>query len=105
MTPTPTPATQAASAAPSALERDTLAYHEFPRPGKLEVVPSKPVATQRELSLAYTPGVAIPCLKIQADPAEAYRYTNKGNLVAVITNGTAILGLGNIGTLAGKPVM
>ena len=90
---------------PSSLERDTLAYHELPRPGKLEVVPSKPVATQRELSLAYTPGVAIPCLKIQADPADAYRYTNKGNLVAVITNGTAILGLGNIGTLAGKPVM
>jgi malate dehydrogenase (oxaloacetate-decarboxylating)(NADP+) len=90
---------------PSSLERDTLAYHELPRPGKLEVVPSKPVATQRELSLAYTPGVAIPCLKIQANPADAYRYTNKGNLVAVITNGTAILGLGNIGTLAGKPVM
>jgi malate dehydrogenase (oxaloacetate-decarboxylating)(NADP+) len=93
------------AAAPSSLERDTLAYHELPRPGKLEVVPSKPVATQRELSLAYTPGVAIPCLKIQAAPQDAYRYTNKGNLVAVITNGTAILGLGNIGPLAGKPVM
>jgi malate dehydrogenase (oxaloacetate-decarboxylating)(NADP+) len=87
------------------LERDTLAYHEFPRPGKLEVVPSKSLASQRELSLAYTPGVAIPCLKIQKDADLAYRYTNKGNLVAVITNGTAILGLGNIGTLAGKPVM
>jgi malate dehydrogenase (oxaloacetate-decarboxylating)(NADP+) len=89
----------------SALERETLAYHEFPRPGKLEVIPSKPVATQHELSLAYTPGVAIPCLKIQANLENAYRWTNKGNLVAVITNGTAILGLGNIGPLAGKPVM
>ena len=89
----------------SALERETLAYHEFPRPGKLEVVPSKPVVTQHDLSLAYTPGVAIPCLKIQEDPDGAYRWTNKGNLVAVITNGTAVLGLGNIGALAGKPVM
>ena len=87
------------------LERETLAYHEFPRPGKLEVVPSKPVSTQHHLSLAYTPGVAIPCLKIQEDPASAYRWTNRGNLVAVITNGTAVLGLGNIGALAGKPVM
>ncbi len=89
----------------SSLERETLAYHEFPKPGKLEVVPSKSVSTQHELSLAYTPGVAIPCLKIQADPSGAYRWTNKGNLVAVITNGTAVLGLGNIGALAGKPVM
>ncbi|MGE0192077.1 MAG: NADP-dependent malic enzyme [Planctomycetota bacterium] len=89
----------------SALERETLAYHEFPRPGKLEVVPSKPVSTQHDLSLAYTPGVAIPCLKIQAEPGTAYRWTNRGNLVAVITNGTAVLGLGNIGALAGKPVM
>jgi malate dehydrogenase (oxaloacetate-decarboxylating)(NADP+) len=89
----------------SALERETLAYHEFPRPGKLEVVPSKPVSTQHHLSLAYTPGVAIPCLKIQEDPTNAYRWTNRGNLVAVITNGTAILGLGSIGALAGKPVM
>ncbi|MDA1195814.1 MAG: NADP-dependent malic enzyme, partial [Planctomycetota bacterium] len=89
----------------SALERETLAYHEFPKPGKLEVIPSKPVMTQQDLSLAYTPGVAIPCLKIEADPENAYRYTNKGNLVAVITNGTAVLGLGHIGALAGKPVM
>ena len=89
----------------SALERETLAYHELPRPGKLEVVSSKPLLTQHDLSLAYTPGVAIPCLKIQDDPAGAYRWTNRGNLVAVITNGTAVLGLGNIGALAGKPVM
>ena len=89
----------------AALERDTLAYHELPRPGKLEVVPSKPVATQRDLSLAYTPGVAIPCTKISENPELAYRWTNRGNLVAVITNGTAVLGLGNIGALAGKPVM
>ena len=89
----------------SALERETLAYHENPRPGKLEVVPTKPVATQRDLSLAYTPGVAIPCLKIEEDPELAYKWTNKGNLVAVITNGTAVLGLGDIGSLAGKPVM
>ena len=89
----------------SALERETLAYHEHPSPGKLEVVPSKPVATQSDLSLAYTPGVAIPCVKIAQDPAGAYRWTNRGNLVAVVTNGTAVLGLGNIGALAGKPVM
>jgi malate dehydrogenase (oxaloacetate-decarboxylating)(NADP+) len=90
---------------PPSLDRDALDYHEFPRPGKLEVVPSKSLASQRDLSLAYTPGVAVPCLKIQKDPDLAYRYTNRGNLVAVITNGTAVLGLGNIGTLAGKPVM
>jgi malate dehydrogenase (oxaloacetate-decarboxylating)(NADP+) len=89
----------------SSLEIETLAYHEFPRPGKLEVVPSKPLVTQHDLSLAYTPGVAIPCLKIQEDPEGAYKWTNRGNLVAVITNGSAVLGLGNIGALAGKPVM
>jgi len=89
----------------SALERETLRYHELPRPGKIEVVPSKPVASQHDLTLAYTPGVAIPCLKIEDDPEGAYKWTNKGNLVAVITNGTAVLGLGNIGALAGKPVM
>jgi malate dehydrogenase (oxaloacetate-decarboxylating)(NADP+) len=91
--------------APSLLERQTLEYHELPKPGKTEVVSSKPVVTQHDLSLAYTPGVAIPCLKIQKDLDLAYRWTNKGNLVAVVTNGTAILGLGNIGPLAGKPVM
>ena len=86
-------------------ETDALAYHSEGRPGKLEVVPSKPCATQRDLSLAYTPGVAEPCLAIAKDPEEAFRYTAKGNLVAVVSNGTAVLGLGRIGPLAGKPVM
>jgi malate dehydrogenase (oxaloacetate-decarboxylating)(NADP+) len=84
---------------------DALEYHESGRPGKTEVIPTKPTATQRDLSLAYTPGVAVPCLEIARDPANVYRYTNKGNLVAVISNGTAVLGLGNIGPAAGKPVM
>ncbi|HHJ51349.1 MAG TPA: NADP-dependent malic enzyme [Phaeodactylibacter sp.] len=88
-----------------ALRKATLAYHEQGRPGKIEVIPSKPCVTQRELSLAYTPGVAIPCLEIQKNPRLARRYTAKANLVAVISNGTAVLGLGNIGPLAGKPVM
>ncbi len=86
-------------------EEDALKYHEFPRPGKLEVVTTKPCKTSVDLSIAYTPGVAIPCLKIEKNPEDAYRYTNKGNLVAVISNGTAVLGLGDIGALAGKPVM
>ncbi|HEU4522456.1 MAG TPA: NADP-dependent malic enzyme, partial [Thermoanaerobaculia bacterium] len=84
---------------------DALDYHSIGRPGKIEVVPSKPTATQRDLSLAYTPGVAKPCLEIARDPSLVYKYTAKGNLVAVITNGTAVLGLGNIGAAAGKPVM
>jgi malate dehydrogenase (oxaloacetate-decarboxylating)(NADP+) len=84
---------------------DALSYHAQGRPGKIEVVPSKPVDTQHDLSLAYTPGVAEPCRAIQKDPERAYDYTAKGNLVAVVTNGTAVLGLGNIGPLAGKPVM
>jgi malate dehydrogenase (oxaloacetate-decarboxylating)(NADP+) len=84
---------------------DPLAYHAEGRPGKIEVVPTKPVATQHDLSLAYTPGVAEPCRAIVKDPERAYDYTAKGNLVAVVTNGTAVLGLGNIGPLAGKPVM
>ncbi len=84
---------------------EALDYHERGRPGKLEIRPTKPTATQADLSLAYTPGVAEPCLAIARDPANVYRYTNKGNLVAVVSNGTAVLGLGNIGPMAGKPVM
>lgn len=90
---------------PEQLTKDALEYHRSPKPGKTQVVSTKPVATQRDLSLAYSPGVAAPCLEIEKDPANAYEYTNKGNLVAVISNGTAVLGLGNIGALAGKPVM
>src|SRR5271156_5653301 len=86
-------------------DQDALDYHSKPRPGKVEVVPTKPCRTQRDLSLAYTPGVAIPCLEIEKDPLNAFKYTNKGNLVAVVTNGTAVLGLGDIGAIAGKPVM
>ncbi len=84
---------------------EALAYHTGKRHGKTSVVPTKPCVTQRDLSLAYTPGVAEPCWEIERDPALAYEYTNKGNLVAVISNGTAVLGLGDIGALAGKPVM
>ena len=86
-------------------KQEALDYHEQGRPGKIAVVPTKPHATAHDLSLAYSPGVAEPCLEIQKEPRDAYRYTNKGNLVAVISNGTAVLGLGNIGALAGKPVM
>ena len=82
-----------------------LHYHEMGKPGKIEVVPTKPYRTQTDLSLAYSPGVAEPCLEIQQNPQDAYRYTNKGNLVAVISNGTAVLGLGDIGAMSGKPVM
>ncbi len=82
-----------------------LAYHSKGRPGKLKITPTKPTMTQEDLSLAYTPGVAEPCREIARDPDEVFRYTARGNLVAVITNGTAVLGLGNIGTLASKPVM
>lgn len=87
------------------LKKRALDYHQFPVPGKLSVESSKPCATQDDLSLAYTPGVAEPVREIHADPANAYKYTNKGNLVAVITDGTAVLGLGNMGALASKPVM
>jgi malate dehydrogenase (oxaloacetate-decarboxylating)(NADP+) len=86
-------------------DEDVFEYHERPRPGKLEVVTSKPCLTQMDLSLAYTPGVARPCLAIEKDPEAAYRFTGKGNLVAVVSNGTAVLGLGDIGAQAGKPVM
>ena len=85
--------------------KDALEYHLLPRPGKIEVSPTKACLTQRDLSLAYTPGVAEPCLAIQEDPLDAFKYTARGNLVAVVTNGTAVLGLGKIGALAGKPVM
>jgi malate dehydrogenase (oxaloacetate-decarboxylating)(NADP+) len=86
-------------------KNDALDYHRLGRPGKLEVVPTKPLVTQRDLSLAYSPGVAEPCLAIAENPELAWEYTARGNLVAVVTNGTAVLGLGNIGPLAGKPVM
>lgn len=85
--------------------RQALEYHSVGRPGKIEVISSKPCMTQHDLSLAYTPGVAQPCMAIYKNPADAYKYTAKGNLVAVISNGTAVLGLGNLGALAGKPVM
>jgi len=84
---------------------EALAYHQKPSPGKIQVVPTKKYATQRDLALAYSPGVAAPCLAIEKNPSDAYKYTAKGNLVAVITNGTAVLGLGNIGAEASKPVM
>jgi malate dehydrogenase (oxaloacetate-decarboxylating)(NADP+) len=90
---------------PSFTEQEALQFHSRGRPGKLEIVPTKPMATQRDLSLAYSPGVAAPVKAIAADPATAYDYTSRGNMVAVISNGTAILGLGNLGALASKPVM
>lgn len=86
-------------------EKRVLRYHQEPRPGKIEVVPSKPCLSQADLSLAYTPGVAVPCLKIQQDADLSFEYTTRGNLVGVVTNGSAVLGLGNIGPLASKPVM
>ncbi|RYC09934.1 NADP-dependent malic enzyme [Ciceribacter ferrooxidans] len=89
----------------SVTEQEALDFHAQGRPGKLEIAPTKPMATQRDLSLAYSPGVAVPVKAIAADPATAYDYTTRGNMVAVITNGTAILGLGNLGALAAKPVM
>ncbi|NCO53333.1 MAG: NADP-dependent malic enzyme, partial [Deltaproteobacteria bacterium] len=82
-----------------------LEYHSSGRKGKIEVITTKPCASSRDLALAYSPGVAEPCLEIEKNPADAYEYTAKGNLVAVVSNGTAVLGLGNIGALAGKPVM
>src|ERR1700748_3075289 len=94
-----------ASNRPTFTDPEALLFHSQGRPGKLEVVATKPMATQRDLSLAYSPGVAVPVLAIAADENLAYDYTNKGNFVAVVTNGTAILGLGNLGALAAKPVM
>src|SRR6478735_8972042 len=86
-------------------DEEALAFHKYPTPGKIAVHATKPMATQRDLSLAYSPGVAVPVLAIADDPDTAYDYTSKGNLVAVISNGTAILGLGDLGALASKPVM
>src|SRR5512136_2341981 len=84
---------------------DALEYHSTGRKGKIEVIATKPCQTAQDLSLAYSPGVAEPCLPIEQNPEDAYKYTAKGNLVAVVSNGSAVLGLGNIGALAGKPVM
>ncbi|MFZ4652685.1 MAG: NADP-dependent malic enzyme, partial [Rubrivivax sp.] len=87
------------------LRRAALEYHEFPTPGKVAIAPTKQLTNQRDLALAYSPGVAAACEEIVADAGNAYRYTSRGNLVAVVTNGTAVLGLGDIGPLAAKPVM
>ena len=87
------------------LEKSALNYHRYPRPGKIEVVPTKPYDTPEDLSLAYSPGVAFPCLKIKDNPEDIYEFTNRGNLVAVVSNGTAVLGLGDIGAKGAKPVM
>jgi malate dehydrogenase (oxaloacetate-decarboxylating)(NADP+) len=89
----------------AALRQAALHFHKYPKPGKIEITPSKPLANQRDLALAYSPGVAAPCEEIVANPDEVYSYTSRGNMVAVISNGTAVLGLGNIGALASKPVM
>src|SRR5688572_14346446 len=86
-------------------DEEALLFHSSGRPGKLEIAPTKPLTTQRDLALAYSPGVAAPCLRIQEDPSTVYDYTAKGNIVAIISNGTAVLGLGNLGALASKPVM
>jgi malate dehydrogenase (oxaloacetate-decarboxylating)(NADP+) len=87
------------------LRQAALEYHEFPTPGKIAIAATKQLVNQRDLALAYSPGVAAACEEIVADPANAFRYTSRGNLVAVVTNGTAVLGLGDIGPLASKPVM
>ena len=87
------------------LKQSALEYHQYPKPGKISVTPTKPLSNQRDLSLAYSPGVAAACMAIVEDPLDAQKYTSRGNLVGVVTNGTAVLGLGNIGPLAAKPVM
>src|SRR6202047_377636 len=89
----------------STTDQEALLFHPQGRPGKIEIRATKPLTTQRDLSLAYSPGVAVPCLRIAVDPGLAYDYTAKGNLVAVISNGTAVLGLGDLGAQASKPVM
>src|SRR5471032_113586 len=103
--PLPTPISRYQMSRPSFTDEEALAFHAGDKPGKLEITPTKPMATQRDLSLAYSPGVAVPVLAIAENPELAYDYTTKGNMVAVITNGTAILGLGDLGALASKPVM
>ena len=90
---------------PTFTDEEALSFHAGPKPGKLEITPTKPMATQRDLSLAYSPGVAVPVRAIAENPDAAFDYTSRGNMVAVITNGTAILGLGNLGAAAAKPVM
>src|SRR5580698_11004203 len=87
------------------LKQSALAYHQHPKPGKISVTPTKPLSNQLDLSLAYSPGVAAACMAIFDEPLDAQKYTSRGNLVGVVTNGTAVLGLGNIGPLAAKPVM
>merc|ERR1712153_286021 len=96
---------QAAADKQAKLAKDACDYHEFPNSGKFQIMPMKAMATQEDLSLAYSPGVAAPCLEIAKDPEMAYKYTNKGRMIACISNGTAVLGLGDIGALASKPVM
>src|SRR5882757_5969387 len=103
--PHPTPISRYPMSRPSFTDEEALAFHAGEKPGKLEITPTKPMATQRDLSLAYSPGVAVPVKAIAEDPSKVFDYTTRGNLVAVITNGTAILGLGNLGALASKPVM
>src|SRR5262249_1215485 len=98
-------ATPPRRARPTFTDQEALQFHQQGRPGKIEVLATKPMATQRDLSLAYSPGVAVPVLAIAEDASRAFDYTAKGNFVAVISNGTAILGLGNLGALASKPVM
>ena len=88
-----------------AFEQAALDYHQFPTPGKIAIQATTQLTTQRDLALAYSPGVAAPCLEIEKDPMKSYDYTSRGNMIAVISNGTAVLGLGNIGALASKPVM
>src|SRR3990167_5070383 len=102
---TPMAKDKSAQSGPSVTDQEALEFHSRGRPGKLEIIATKPMATQRDLSLAYSPGVAVPVHAIAADPNKAFDYTTRGNLVAVISNGTAILGLGNLGALASKPVM
>ncbi|MEY2683565.1 MAG: hypothetical protein RJA09_709, partial [Pseudomonadota bacterium] len=102
---TDTPSMANLSPAEQALHDAACDYHRFPQRGKISVTPTKALTNQRDLSLAYSPGVAYPCLEIAADPTKAAEYTSRGNLVGVVTNGTAVLGLGDIGPLASKPVM